>query len=114
MKVTNFLVQHNIPLSVSDHLSPVIREIFDDSEISRGYSCARTKSTCILNGSLAPYFKAHLVNVMTSGPYSIAVDGSNDNDLQKMYPLTVRFYDEKLGKVTTQLLDMCLTSGKFG
>ena len=96
---------------MSDHLSPLLKDIFDDSEISKGYACARTKSTCILNGSLAPYFKADLVDKMISSPYSIAIDGSNDNDLRKMYPLTVRFYDEKLGEVTTQLLDMCLTSG---
>ena len=88
-----------------------MKDIFDDSEISKGYACARTKSTCILNGSLAPYFKADLVDKMISSPYSIAIDGSNDNDLRKMYPLTVRFYNEKLGEVTTQLLDMCLTSG---
>ena len=96
---------------MSDHLSPLLKDIFDDSEISKGYACARTKYTCILNGSLVPYFKADLVDKMISSPYSIAIDGSNDNDLRKMYPLTVRFYNEKLGEVTTQLLDMCLTSG---
>ena len=46
---------------------------------------------------------------MKAGPYVIAVDGSNDTDLQKMNPLTVRhFYG---GKVAL-FLDFCLTTGK--
>ncbi len=48
---------------------------------------------------------------MKSGPFSIAIDGSNDNGLEKMNPLTVRLFDQQRGLVTTQLLDMCLTSG---
>ena len=48
---------------------------------------------------------------MKSAPYAIAIDGSNDNGVEKMNPLTVRFFNECTGMVTTQLLDMCLTSG---
>ena len=40
----------------------------------------------------------------------MATDGSNDSGLQKMNPLTVRYFDSNRGKVTSQLLDMCLTS----
>ena len=43
---------------------------------------------------------------------AIAIDGSNDNGLEKMNPLTVRLYDGQ-SKITTQLLDMCLTKGKL-
>ena len=107
VKVTNLLVQHNIPLSLADHLSPLIRNIFPDSEIAKCYSSARTKTTCILNGALAPHFKLALVEKMKTAPFAIAIDGSG---LQKMNPLTVRFFDEM---VTTQLLDMCLTTGKI-
>ena len=45
--------------------------------------------------------------VMKSCPFSICVDGSNDNGLEKMNPLTVRFFNDKRGLVETQLLDMC-------
>ena len=113
VKVTNLLVQHNIPLSLADHLSPLIHNIFPDSEIAKCYSSARTKTTCILNGALAPHFKLVLVEKMKTAPFAIAIDGSNDTGLQKMNPLTVRFFDESSGMVTTQLLDMCLTTGKI-
>uniref|UniRef100_A0A1X7UVC4 DUF4371 domain-containing protein n=1 Tax=Amphimedon queenslandica TaxID=400682 RepID=A0A1X7UVC4_AMPQE len=109
--MTNLLVQHNVPLAVADHLSPLFSDIFPDSKIAKGYAAARMKTTCILNGSIAPYFKVTLIDVMKSRPFSIAIDGSNDSGLEKINPLTVRFFDEQRVLVVTQLLDMCLTTG---
>lgn len=113
MKVANALVQHNIPLSLMDHLSPLLKDIFSDSDIAAGYASASTKTACVINRSLAPYFKSLLVNIMHTEPFSIAIDGSNDNGLDKMNPMTVRIYDVTRGKVVTQFLDMCLTKGKI-
>lgn len=111
VKMANLLVQHNIPIAVADHLGPMMKDIFPDSSIAQGYASARTKTTCIINGSLGPHFKLALVDAMKSGPFSIAVDGSNDNGLEKLNPLTVRLIDSESGKVVTHLLDMCLTTG---
>ncbi len=107
------LVQHNIPLAVTDHLSPLFKDIFPDSDIAKGYASARTKTSCIVNRSLAPHFKSALVSAMLSRPFSIAIDGSNDSGLEKMNPMTVRLFDADSGMVTTQLLDMCLTTGIY-
>ena len=63
---------------------------------------------------MAPYFKASLLETVKIEPYSLAVDGSNDNGLQKMNRLTVRIFDVQRGCVTTQLLDICLTSRQDG
>ena len=38
--------------------------------------------------------------------YTLPVDNSNDNELQKMNPLTARIFDVQRGCVTTQLLDI--------
>lgn len=56
-------------------------------------------------------FRDSLVEVMKNAPYSLATDGSNDNGLKKMNPLTVQIYDVNLKRVKTSLLDMCLSSG---
>ena len=50
------LVQHNIPLALTDHSNPLFNDVFPDSLIAKTYASARTKTTCVLNGSLAPYF----------------------------------------------------------
>ena len=57
MKVANFMVEHNIPFSVSDHLTPLLRDIFSDSDIAKGYASCRTKTTNKVNIAIAPYFQ---------------------------------------------------------
>ena len=47
--------------------------------------------------------------MMKSKPYSIAIDGSNDNGLGKMYPLTVGAFSDQ--GIVVQLLDMCILEG---
>lgn len=47
---------------------------------------------------------------MQRGPYSICTDGSNDNSIKKMFPITVTV--ELGGAMVTRFLDMCTgTSG---
>lgn len=67
VKVSALLAHHNVPIALTDHLSPLFKDIFPDSEIAKAYSCARTKTTCILNGALAKHFRMDLVeHIFTS------------------------------------------------
>ena len=104
------LAQH-IPLAIMDHLSPLFRDIFPDSKIAKGFFAARTKTTCIMNMALHPYFESVLVAHMKEHPFAFVIDGSNITGLQKMNPLTVRIFDLESGIVCTNFLDMCLMSG---
>ena len=75
--------------------------------IAKKYSCARTKTTALLNGAMAPEM---MVDMMKVEPFSLNVDGSNDNDLLKMYPLCVRIFYVNRGRVCLRCLDMCASS----
>ena len=50
---------------------------------------------------------------MKINAFSLAVDGLNDNGLEKMNLLTVRIYVEASGKIVTRFLDMCATSESY-
>ena len=103
------LVQHNIPLSLADELTPMFKDIFPDSDIATSYASRRTKTTCIINGAIAPSYQRALVDHMKVNPFSVSVDGSSDNGLEKMNPLTVCVIT-KSGIVHTEFLDMCMSS----
>ena len=98
--MTNFLVQHNLPLLVADHLSPLVSDIFPDSKVAKGYACARTKTTNVLNGVMAPFCKKRINYCYGKNPYSLALDASSDMGLKKLFPLTVRYLtlQGKLGR----------------
>ena len=51
-----------------------------------------------------------LIENMRNGPFSIAVDGSNNSGIERMNPLTVKIFDTNRGVVSTQFLDMCMSS----
>ena len=103
------LVQHNIPLSLAGELTPLFSDIFPDSDIAKSYASQRIKITCIVNGAIAPSYQQALVERMTVKPFSIAIDGSSDNGLEKMNPLTVRVISDR-GVIHTELLDICMSS----
>ena len=104
------LVQHNIPLALADELTPLFHDIFPDSEIAKQFSSKRTKTACIVNGAIAPFYQQRIIESMRNGPFSVAIDGSSDTGVEKMNPLTIRIFDVTEGVVSTQFLDMCTSS----
>ena len=109
VKITGFLAEHNLPIAVADHIGPLLKDIFPDSKIASAYACGRTKSTCILNRAIKPDLQAKLTDQMRESFFSISTDGSNDQNLEKMNPVTVRLFDINQHKVVTNFLDMCLS-----
>lgn len=45
---TEFLIEHAIPISVSDHCAKLFRKMFPDSKIATKYASARTKTSNIV------------------------------------------------------------------
>ena len=70
------LAQRNIPLAIAAYHSLMICQLLYE-HMAKGYSCAQTKSTAILNNAVALTLKRELTSAMRSGPFSILVDGSN-------------------------------------
>lgn len=99
VKFTGFLAEHNLPLAAADHLGSLIRNSFPDSKIAQAYSCARTKTSCILNDAIAPDLLKSLVADMKVNVFAVSVDGSNDQGMEKMNPVTVRIFDINQHKV---------------
>ena len=110
VKVATMLVQNNVPLALADELTLLFRDIFCDSEIAQRYASRQTKTACIINGAVAPYYQQQLIVKMKEGPYALSIDGSTDTGVEKMNPLTARVFDTDHGVVTTQFLDMCMSS----
>jgi hypothetical protein len=102
---TEFLVEHGLPLAVTDHVGPLFKRMFPDSKIAEKYACARTKSSNIVR-CLAEDTSRKIAEAMKTGPFSIATDGSCDYDDKKLYPVCVRYFDNEKGKVMSVLLTL--------
>ncbi len=68
---TNFIVEHNLPIAVSDHAGPLFRKMFPDSDIAKKYGSARTKTTAIIQ-MLGEEDDHAMTRILKEKPYSLA------------------------------------------
>lgn len=101
---TQFIMDRNLPLRVSDGFGTLLKQMCPDSEIAKKFSCGKTKTRAIA-GCLGDHVTAELVTKMQSYPFSLCTDGSNDH-CNKLYPIVITIYNEDFGKVTTELLSI--------
>ena len=92
------IVQHNISFLTANHLAPLYRVMFSDSNIAKNFRCRHTKTTCILNNTLYTKIKSDLVECMSENPYALVNDGSSDCGPSKMNPFCVYIFDVKRSK----------------
>uniref|UniRef100_H3B978 HAT C-terminal dimerisation domain-containing protein n=1 Tax=Latimeria chalumnae TaxID=7897 RepID=H3B978_LATCH len=97
-----FLIEHNLLLSVADHAAPLFKAMFADSKIAKDFSCRRMKTSHIIH-TLAGNSKSELVSVLKRRPFCLATDGSNDIEDCKLYPIVVRVFNDYKVKKTCLL-----------
>ena len=76
----NFIAEHNLPFATANHFTHLTHAMFPDSKIARAFSCARTKTTCIVKGALNPHFTDPVIQLCKNGPFSILCDEDSDTD----------------------------------
>ena len=109
IKFTGFLTEHNLLIAAADHLNALVKECFPDAKSVQTDSCAKTKTFFILNQDIYPDLPQSVIEEMRQSLFSLSTDGSNNQNLEKMNPVTVQIYDVNQHKVVAKFLDMCLT-----
>ena len=102
MLFSQFLVEHNVPIAVTDHVGPLFKMMFPDSEIAKKYGSARTKTSAIIK-DLADSNATEIAQSLESTAFGLATDGTNDTD-SKLYPVVVRYFDSKRGEIVCHML----------
>ena len=73
--------------------------------MAQAFSSAKTKTTCIVKGALAPSFLNPVIEMCRGGPFSILCDEGNDSE-DKNLAILVRMWDSNLGKPMTRFFAM--------
>ena len=79
VKIINFLVQQNFPLTTADHLTSLFKEVFPN--------------TNIISEDFAPHCCEYLIQHYKTHPFTVGNDGSNDTGLAKMNPVCLQIFD---------------------
>ncbi|KAL5017913.1 hypothetical protein ScPMuIL_003635 [Solemya velum] len=75
--MTHFIIEHNLPVSVADHMTHLFPKMFPDSKIANNFACKRTKTTHIIHETASDKVSV-LKETLTRTVFSLATDGSSD------------------------------------
>lgn len=104
IKMASFIAEHNLPFSVMDHLSDLVKEAFPDSAIAKQFKSKRTKTRCIIKNVLAVRFRSDTVEALKNSTFSIIIDESTDVSCKKQLAVVVRYFCEKQVLIRSQFL----------
>lgn len=79
--ISNFLVQHNLPISTAFHLGPLFKNVFPNSKNASSYSSTRTKTTTTKIETFASHCHEFVVKHCQSHPVSCGTDGGSDTGI---------------------------------
>lgn len=106
VKLTAFLVKHNLAFRTADHLTELLSDIFPDSKIAQEISLKRTKVTAIATAVIGDTEKEVLTCKLKQSKFSVISDESTDISTQKSSCIVVRFYDEKSKQIVSKFWEL--------
>lgn len=106
VKLTGFLVEHNLAFKTVDHLTEMLKEIFPDSKIAQQISLKRTKATAIATAVIGETEKEELASKLRKNKFSVISDESTDVSTQKSSCVVVRLYDDKSKQIVSKFWEL--------
>ncbi|XP_029165358.1 uncharacterized protein LOC114936349 [Nylanderia fulva] len=102
-----YIAEHNIPLRVLDHLTPLIQNSVTDSDIVKNMQLKSTKGIAIIKNVLGSTEKRMLQTKLRYSLFSILIDECTDIAAMKSICIVIRFFDDEEGRVVSRLWDIC-------
>ncbi len=82
--------EHDLPMTVADHLPKLIETMWPDSKIAKEIKCARTKVTALINHVIGEESKEKSIDQLKTSKFSIIADESTDKCCVKHLCMVVR------------------------
>ncbi len=94
LRLAAFIAEHDLPMTVADHLPKLIEAMCPDSKIAKEIKCARTKVTALINHVTGEENKEKLIDQLKTNKFSLIVDESTDKGCVKHLCMVVRLIIE--------------------
>ncbi|KAJ2954866.1 hypothetical protein O0L34_g3184 [Tuta absoluta] len=106
IKLAGFFAEHNIPFSVADHLTDLLKEIVIDSKLIKEIDLKRTKVTAVVKNVIGEGHKSELANKLKQTKFSIMTDETTDVTSIKTACVVVRYFDEDAQKICSAFWEL--------
>uniref|UniRef100_A0A6P7FRN4 E3 SUMO-protein ligase KIAA1586-like n=1 Tax=Diabrotica virgifera virgifera TaxID=50390 RepID=A0A6P7FRN4_DIAVI len=114
LKLAGFFAEHNVPFSLIDHLTKLLKDIFPDSQTVTDFRLGRTKLTEIIKNVIGQEHKIELAKKIKTCKFSILTDESTDISSEKCSCIVVRYFDEETGNIVSKFWELVAVYSKNG
>lgn len=104
LKMVAFIAEHNLALSVLDHLPKFMSSICPDSEIAKKVKLCRKRGTRICKDLMRRESLYILSKKLQESKFSLNIDETTDVATSKSLAMLARFYDKTSEKVCDKFL----------
>jgi len=74
VKFAQFVAKHNLPFSVDDHFTKLVKQLFPDSDIAGKFTSGLMKTTMIVTKALAPRLDDNVVHLCQNHTFLLLTD----------------------------------------
>ncbi|KAE8743381.1 hypothetical protein FOCC_FOCC011034 [Frankliniella occidentalis] len=106
LTISGFLAAHNIAFRAVEHLVPLLKNCYPDSQVCQKMTLGRTKATGILLNVIGQAEKDFMTSVLKTTKFSIMMDESTDISSTKTACIDVRLYSKSGGKIISWFWDL--------
>ncbi|XP_076049748.1 uncharacterized protein LOC143030484 [Oratosquilla oratoria] len=107
IKLASVLAAHNVPFKIMDHLSEVLRDIFNDSKIAQELAMKRSKATTVVTNVIGKSYKEQLAHKLRETKLGVLTDESTEVGSIKTPCVVVRFFDHDNECVESTFWELC-------
>lgn len=106
IKLAAFYATHNIAFELIDDMVPLLKDLFDDSQITKDLKLSQKKCRQLIVNVLGKRETEKIINNLMTTKFSILVDESTTIANDKMLCLAAQYFSIESEKVVTELLEL--------
>lgn len=111
LKICAFFAHHNVAFQVVDHLVPVLKQCFPDSDILKDVKLGRTKTVNVIKNVICKKETDDLASVLQNRHFSVLIDEGTDIGINKLLCINVKYIDDN-GTLCDRLLELLTIDAK--
>ena len=106
IKLCAFLAEHDLAISLSDHLVELLRSLFPREDIVRALTLGKQKATNVIRQVLGFDYLYKVVSALQSELFSVIVDETTDLSTAKQLAILATYFDMESFEPKYHLVDM--------
>ena len=106
IKLCAFIVEHNLPISISDHFVELLCSFFPNENTLKNVRLGKQKATNVIRQVIGFDYLHEAISALQSRKFSLIIDETTDMSTVKQLAVLATYFDRQSFETKCLLLDM--------